>query len=208
MLINELKKDLTNREAAYRLLSVCYYQPSAAWDVANFFPNLIGTLETISPEASVSAKLMAVARGESNQEELAVDYARLFVGPMALQAPPYGSVYLDIGNKVMGASTAEVLKFYREAGLAIDQDFTEMPDHIAVELEFVSYLLQQALASDDDAEIKLWLDRGSHFMDTFLGRWYVQLCEAVRSNTDNAFYIALADCTYLLLSQDLPTSSV
>jgi TorA maturation chaperone TorD len=201
----ELRNDLADREAAYRLLSACYYQPGADWDEADLFSHLSGFLDAISPEASAAARRMSVAWGESDPAELTVDYARLFVGPMALQSPPYGSVYLDIDHKVMGASTVEVLRFYREAGLNMDDDFSEMPDHIAVELEFVSYLLQRAAASDNDKDLELWLDRGRYFVDTFLGPWYGRLCAGIRSNTDNRFYAALADCTELLVSRGLPT---
>jgi TorA maturation chaperone TorD len=197
----ELRKDLADREAAYRLLSACYYQPSSAWSEADLFTQLAGVLKVISPEASAAALRMDEAWQKCDLEKLTVDYARLLVGPMALQAPPYGSVYLDGDKQVMGASTVQVLQFYREAGLDLDADFTEMPDHIAVELEFVSYLLQKAAASENGADLKPWLERGTHFLAGFLTPWCGQFCAALRSNADNPFYAALADCTDLLVSQ-------
>jgi TorA maturation chaperone TorD len=206
MPIARLKQDLTQREAAYRLLSACYYQPSVAWDEANLFATLTTILEAVSPEASQSARRMSDAWEQENLEELNVHYARLFVGPLSLQAPPYGSVYLDADHKVMGASTLEVRRYYREAGLEMDADFAELPDHIAVELEFISYLLQRAVASDNDADLKLWLERGHHFLDTFLGPWYRRLCAEIRANSADGFYTPLAECTELLVSQGLPAS--
>lgn len=193
-------------EAAFRLLSACYYQPSLQWTDASLFPNLRAVLGPLSPEAAATAKEMSAAWDEADVELLTVDYARLFVGPMSLQAPPYGSVYLEPDKKVMGASTIKVLQFYREAGVELDDDFPEMPDHIAVELEFVSYLLQRAAASDQDADCELWLDRGRYFVDHFLGPWYGRFCADIRANTDNRFYTALAQCTELLLNRGLPAS--
>lgn len=74
------------------------------------------------------------------EEELAVEYARLFVGPFGLRAPPYGSVYLDNQRSVMGPSTMETIRCYEDEGLARDDEFNELPDHIVVELEFMYYL--------------------------------------------------------------------
>jgi TorA maturation chaperone TorD len=203
----ELRKDLTDREAAYRLLSACYYQPSSAWSEADLFAQLAGVLKAISPEASAAALRMDEAWQGCDLENITVDYARLLVGPMALQAPPYGSVYLDGDKQVMGASTVAVLQFYREAGLDLDADFTEMPDHIAVELEFVSYLLQKAAASETGADLRSWIERCTNFLAGFLTPWCGQFCAALRSNSENPFYAALADCTELLTSQRLATVS-
>ncbi|MEW7989033.1 MAG: molecular chaperone TorD family protein [Candidatus Thiodiazotropha sp.] len=49
-------------------------------------------------------------------EELRIDYTRLFLGPFNIRSKPYGSVYLDRGNVVMGATTMAVLALYREGG--------------------------------------------------------------------------------------------
>lgn len=199
--------NLSDREAAFRLLSACYYQPCAQWDEAQLFPQLCTLLESVAPQACDAAGRMAAAWSACDPEELAVDHARLFVGPMALQAPPYGSLYLEAEKKVMGASTVEVLRFYREVGLEMDLEFSELPDHIAVELECVSYLLQRAAASENEAEYELWLGRGRYFLDTFLAPWCGQLCAALRANADNPFYVALADCTELLVAQGTGVSA-
>ncbi|HDH01197.1 MAG TPA: molecular chaperone TorD, partial [Nitrospirae bacterium] len=75
------------------------------------------------------------------EEDLCVEYAKLFVGPFELLAPPYGSVYLDDGGRVMGDSTMRVIEAYQKEGLSGNDDFKDLPDHIAVEMEFMSYLI-------------------------------------------------------------------
>ncbi|MBW1770891.1 MAG: molecular chaperone TorD family protein [Deltaproteobacteria bacterium] len=80
--------------------------------------------------------------GRGNEiDDLCVDFARLFVGPYALLAPPYGSVYLDGERKVMGDSTMDVCMRYAEVGLQLADHFKEVPDHIAAELEFIYFLI-------------------------------------------------------------------
>jgi putative dimethyl sulfoxide reductase chaperone len=206
MPISEFKQQVTNREAAYRLLSACYYQPCAEWNEAQLMQNLGLVCSQISPQTAAAAKNMHEAWMQADFEGLTVEYARLFVGPMSLQAPPYGSVYLEHGKQVMGESTQAVFQFYRQSGLNMDADFTEMPDHIAVELEFVSYCLQQAASQEDQAATMMWLDTAGSFLGQFLGRWYIPFCEKLRENSDSPFYQALAELTEQIVAAPLPTA--
>ena len=83
---------------------------------------------------------MATSVVQYDEEELLVEYARLLVGPNELPAPPYGSVYLEEGRKVMGESTARVMEFYKAEGLSMNEQFQNLPDHITAEMEFMYYL--------------------------------------------------------------------
>jgi len=124
------------------------------------------------------------------------------VGPYELRTPPYGSIYLDGERKVMGDSTLEVMELYREAGLSIDEDFKELPDHIAVELEFMYYLIHQeveALVRLNFSRAMEVLKRQDLFLNRFLGPWIEPFCKNMREETENEFYLALADCLFVLV---------
>ena len=74
--------------------------------------------------------------------ELEKEYTRLFITAYPkVVAPPYSSVYLDKERLIWGKSTAEAARLYEAAGLGISQDFHDIPDHIAAEMEFVSHLI-------------------------------------------------------------------
>ena len=60
-----------------------------------FFKNLEVLLRQISPDAAARVSVMGKAFLKYSEEDLLVAYAKLFVGPNELLAPPYGSVYLD-----------------------------------------------------------------------------------------------------------------
>ena len=45
----------------------------------------------------------------------------------------------------MGPSTADVRHRYAEAGLVMPKNFTDLPDHIAVEMEFMHFLCAEEL---------------------------------------------------------------
>ena len=186
------------RGSCYRLLAACFYYPrKEAFIQENVFKNLTEAFKRVCPPAAIFSENMGEAISLYSNEELLIDYAQLFVGPQELKAPPYGSVYLDKERKVMGNSTIEVIEIYRESGLTMSNDFRELPDHIAAELEFMYFLI----IKETEAIEKSTADRALHFVemqrlftDKFLGQWVGRFCEKIKEGTDNAFYRALADC--------------
>ncbi len=74
-----------------------------------------------------------------------------FLFLFCMLAPPYGSVYLERERTVMGESTLDVVRRYRQEGLDISADFHDAPDHITAELEFVHFLIFKALEAASDS---------------------------------------------------------
>lgn len=193
-------------EVAYRLLAACFYQPAPEWAEEELFANLEAALRGVAPAEADKAPAMARSFAAEGVETLTVDYAALFVGPARLLAPPYGSVHLEPEKRVMGETTMAVHSFYLASGLALDEEFAEVPDHIAVELEFMSYLVQRAIAAaaaGDDAEVAAWVARRREFLATFLYSWSAPFCEEIRNGSKTAFYSALADCLEGVIAADL-----
>ena len=182
----------------YKLLSACFYLPKKEiYLEERVFEGLTLLLNTLCPEAIIFSSAMEETIRKYSNEDLAVEYARLFVGPYELKAPPYGSVYLDGGRRVMGDSTMEVVRIYEKAGLAMDKKFKELPDHIAVELEFMYYLIYKEVEAleklEKDKALALEETR-NHFFNRFLSLWVPSFCQKMKESTNNLFYIALADC--------------
>lgn len=196
--IEELVINERIRGDCYKLLSACFYYPGKEVFIQEgLLKNLTEALKRVCPHAAVFLEKMEEAISHYTDEELLVDYSKLFVGPYELKAPPYGSVYLDKEKKVMGDSTMEVIETYSEAGLSINDDFKELPDHIAVELEFMYYLIFKETEALEKSEMDAalhFIGMQRAFLDRFLGRWVGQFCEKIKEGTDNNFYLALADC--------------
>ncbi len=186
------------RGECYRFLAACFYQPKKDILCAeDFLPVLMQEMQEICPAAAPFVKQMYESLTLYIEEELAVEYATLFVGPFGLKAPPYGSIYLDNDRTVMGPSTMETIRLYEEEGLARDKDFSELPDHIAVELEFMYYLSYrqvEALQKGDMALVEEYRHKQEDFRIRYLGQWAPQFCRNIKDGTENAFYLALADC--------------
>lgn len=190
----------------FRLLSACFYEPDKQlFDEEDFFAQLYTGLRRCLPHKASLAQELAAAMASNSQQDLLIEYARLFVGPQELLAHPYGSVYLDGPKILMGNSTMNVIERYREADFQIATDLHEMPDHIAVELEFL-YLLcyneAQAESEQRHQDAYEWRDMGENFLNQHLGRWTTFFCDKIRAGTDMAYFRVLAKLTEsFILSQ-------
>jgi len=187
------------RGECYRLLAACFYPPQRdVWLEENLAGNLADLLDQACPAAAAPCRRMHEALAATTREDLAVEHARLFLGPQHVPAPPYGSVYLDDGQRVMGDSTLAVLRAYRDAGLRLDPELKELPDHIAVELEFLYYLTSRGVevrqAGGDPQEANRFFAARQAFLDTHLRRWVPAFSVSVKAGTESEFYRSLADC--------------
>jgi putative dimethyl sulfoxide reductase chaperone len=188
------------RGDCYRFLSACFCQPQKnAFQEEKVLQNLTkSALFSVSMEESIL---------KYGNEELLVEYSRLFLGPLGVIAPPYGSVYLDGERRVMGDSTMEVIRRYRNEGLSGSSDATELPDHVAVELEFMSFLVFKeikALETSDLRAAEEAIEKQERFSGEFLRRWIPAFCERIKENTENAFYAALAQCASTFIESSGP----
>ena len=184
-----VESELQARAQAYRLLADCYYPPGNG--LRHSVEALGATLKSLLPQAAGPAAQMLQSIAEQTaMENLQVEFAKLFVGPFHLLAPPYGSVYLEGENQVMGESTAEVRDLFQEQGLDLEEGFEEMPDHIAVELEFMHFLASKELAAmelgDEDAAAQYErLQTG--FLGSHLGRWIGPFADKILQSAETDF---------------------
>ncbi|MGA1863265.1 molecular chaperone TorD family protein [Deferribacter thermophilus] len=118
-------------------------------------------------------------------EELRVDYAKLFVGPFKLLAYPYGSVYLEEEKLLNGITTKEVEKLYLRANLELSDVKNVTADHIAVELEFISYMAHKLSENSNDNES---LEILSEFIEKYYRPFASQLSKDIIKNAETEFY--------------------
>ncbi len=68
-------------------------------------------------------------------------FNRLFVGPMAVPAPPYASAWLETEPRLMGESTMDVRALYHALGYVVPDEGTAPDDHLSFELDAALALL-------------------------------------------------------------------
>ncbi len=141
-----------------------------------------------------SAKKNAI-RLEEWREDLAVEFARLFIGPAPPLAMPFASYYLSESHTLMTEETLGVRKKYLEAGLAV-KDLHRIPDdHVGIELDFLYFLTANILelsesGKEEEAE-KLLKIRGAFLKDHF-ALWVPRFASKITESTQQEFYLGAA----------------
>ena len=145
-------------------------------------------------------------------EDLTQEYNSLFVIPAKGYVRPYESVYVDTwdidgaecSGLVMGSSTVHVKDIYETAGVELSDTFKDLPDHLAVELEFMSYLAEkEANLSDSAIEADKFLEFQYNFLNNHLSKWVGTVCNTILDSTTNPFYVAIATLTVKFINDEL-----
>lgn len=184
-----------------RLLAECYHLPVP--DLAEKIENLAEVLREVCREAvSYAVRMKEGFDRIRDFDDLRRDYARLFVGPYRTFAPPYGSVYLEDNRQIMGLSTLDVMERYRRNGLTLAEDFHDVADHVAVELEFLWFLgcrqVSAVESHDLEAATQACKER-ENFLREHLGAWISEFASQVEENSGTEFYRNLARCSRTFL---------
>jgi len=209
----EFEKLISNRGSMYGFLARAYRV-----EVDQQLLDQMGKMD-LSSEVDVSEisegyrmlKGFPGHRRESTLTDLAVEYARVFLGAGLGQgegAYPYEPVYTSPDRLVMQEARDDVLKIYREEGLDRAEEFNEPEDHIAFELEFMAYLCQkttEALKDGDKGSASGYLKKQKDFLEKHLIPWVPAFCNDVQRVARGDFYKAVAKITvgYLGMEQDL-----
>jgi TorA maturation chaperone TorD len=102
-------------------------------------------------------------------------------------------------------ATEEVRRFYAEAGFEIDEEFRDLPDHIAAELELLFALIfreARARAMGDPTDEFAATELRLRFLRSHLGRWVTPFTAALQAEADTEFYRTLAEVTQRFVSAE------
>lgn len=186
------------RENLCRFLAACYYQPGPEFAEEKVFESMLDATTRIHPDLAAHARRLGEEFSAAEPESLLLDYTRLFLGPSHIIAKPYGSVWLEKEQTLMQDSTMAVEALYQEGGFEIGEDFRELPDHIAAELEFLYLLIfraNEARCNDDPEVLMAMTSLKKRFLGEHLGSWIGSFSAAVRAGAQSGFYRELAELT-------------
>lgn len=200
-------KDFENaRSVIYRRLADALQLPGAGHSKS--MEELIGGLQNLGSQALGFARRLpeAFSAGKNDKPSLEVEYTRLFIGPFLGPAPPFGSVYLEQGHRLMGESTMDARRHYLSLGLDLAADVKEAPDHISIELEFMYALIRQCIpyitADDCDA---YWqnVSRQRLFLENHLSAWIPAFSDKILEHTRMPYFRLLALILRTFILEDL-----
>ena len=192
------------REVLYRFLASIYLYPDSERfyglkAAAKVLSSDISQSESAFSPAIQKLLLTAAEIDLKQKKELIDEYNRLFyIKPVA---PPHETYYLDTGGQLRGWLLSNIQGIYAESGLAISPILNEMPDHISVELEYMSHLYSlaqdenQDVAEDAIANLRAFLDR-------HLARWFPRFASAVRKAEPRYHYGPAVEATGSVLHSE------
>jgi TorA maturation chaperone TorD len=105
-----------------------------------------------------------------------------------------------------GTIAANISGIYSMAGLTVSPKLNELPDHIAIELEFMSFLCEKELLAlkDRNEEIAVVAQmEQKNFMGEHLARWYPKFAMKVLSETGEDLYKLLIKTGFVFLRSEL-----
>ena len=142
-------------------LSRTFLPPPAGWSVCNWAQPLADDLAELGPslgldtgpaQAALNAECKRWATAARQADDTAdawlVEYTRLFLMPPVAVTLNAG-VYLE--GALGGVSPRMMASCYEAAGVVPDERFHDLPDHVAMQLEFVGRLHERAARGDADA---------------------------------------------------------
>ena len=138
-------------------------------------------------------------------KEIKVEYARLFLGPKHVPAPPFESVYRTKTRHMFGESTVEVRNLYKNAGLKIEAKDNLPDDFIGYELEFMYYLSFEALKAlneGNDEKLCKVLKYQQHFIKEHLNVWVKDFTKDILVDTTMEYFKVVANLTNEFIESD------
>lgn len=207
--MQELQTILESRRDMYRLLGSLYQIEVDEATLAQLrtirFPDQTGCEALDCAGAALNA-FVADLKPEG-LDDLAADYAATFLSAGIAEGPaafPLESVYTSRERLVMQDAYEQVYRIMKAHGVTSFQEDL-YPDHIGVEMTFLSYLSQKAL--DALAEGRLEdaqknLEEQKTFLEKHLLNWTTAFFDDQVKVARTAFYRALAEMSRAWLEQD------
>jgi putative dimethyl sulfoxide reductase chaperone len=207
-----LSRVAKQRSEVYQCLSIGYYPPDADFQKSlasgSYIERLYNATQWLGEDQCLFETSLQMMRTFQALElaRLDVAYNQLFVKGLE-RVSPRESTYRWRDITHLGSHQAEVRSIlagqYNQFGLS---PLVGMEDHLAVELEFLSYLcLQEGLAWEEKSSTiaREHRRREKLFLDDHLGRWLPEFCRRISELAGPSFYhsLALFSETWLKIDQ-------
>jgi len=137
-------------------------------------------------------------------ETLAVEFTSLFLLPGSLISP-HESTQLKGGSGLLrGPETACVREYYEYVGFQVDDSTPMEPDHVSIELEFLSHLNKEESIAWNSGQPERAFDAlryQNEFLEQHLCKWFFDFSQKIEEANISSFYSQIAQLTSAFLSE-------
>jgi TorA maturation chaperone TorD len=188
-------KKLAARTFLYQILaqSLNYPDESLAQSFSSgyYINNVADALEVlgIGGLQSELAGLKMELQKPGNLLDLEKDYTRMCFSSKPRLVYLFESVYKE--GKLYDESTFQIARMYYDAGLKVEEDFRLPPDHIAVELEFMSFLSfkqMEGVRSGDKKITDYAVELQNAALDNHVRDFALSVAERMEKHAGTGFY--------------------
>jgi TorA maturation chaperone TorD len=152
---------------------------------------------------------LALARLPCSPAALNMAYERTFGLLVSSPYPPYETEYIDSKFAFQRSQTlADIAGFYRAFGYELSPEHRERPDHVSLELEFMSLLCSlehRALTQSDGRGAGLAAvcrEAQQKFLAEHLCCWLPAFATLLHRTAPEAFYSAVGSCLSALIAAE------
>ncbi|QED49463.1 TorD/DmsD family molecular chaperone [Cytobacillus dafuensis] len=196
---------MKDRKSQYEFLCTAFSNPILK-EVLNIWKEQLSFKSIISDEHfRLFFSELSSQKVEEIFEKEKENFLRLFFGPEHIPAPPWESVYRTRERLLFGEPTLKMREKLKIFNLNYEEENKEPEDHISLELEFMSHLIDKSLKSINEENEKEF-SRALHYqfllLDDHLVKWAEPFTEDILSFTTSAFYKGLAQFLREFIKQD------
>jgi len=190
MQVNDRIEEALARSNTYKLLSMAF--------IRELTPEAIGVFRGSDMAETLRELGEGFGREFYNRDEqellkeLAEEYAALFILPGGVN--PTESVAR--AGLYMQTFAGQVTRFYRKCSFTLPDDFRGFPDHIGIELEFMSHLAKNEAGAYRENKADGWVALQKEFLQEHLSRWAADFAGGVAKYTRQPFYREMARLLY------------
>lgn len=179
------------RLALYRILELVFRRALTEEEIAALRES--EALRKLAEDSAGAEEMLAYLDEHASDDpaqfahELKIIYQNLFIGPMSIPVPIWESVYFDKEHLLFGERTLEVREAYAKYGMRYVEKGHKPEDHLAIELSFMAYLIEQASSACIAAKMLIMADQKA-FFENHLSQWTDEFARLLFKATENPLY--------------------
>lgn len=125
--------------------------------------------------------------------DLRATHTAVFGLVFSRECPPYETEYCSSAEAFFRAQQlADIAGFYQAFGLQTAPASPERPDHLALELEFMAFLLRKERLADTAEQARVCADAQRSFLRDHLAWWVPSFAAGLRRKAESGFYASVA----------------